>query len=235
MKENKTENLVWIIFAGIGGVFFIIGIFIMVGIFSNYANAVDTKGTITEIRSYGSSDDRSHDVYVSYVVDGKEYVSELNAYSSTYYKGKEIKIYYDKNNPNKIGVKSMDLIFLIFPGIGLIFLIIGGSGIIININKKKAEKKLRETGQLIYADYSETTLNGSYQVNGRPPYNIICEWNDPVSNQKYIFRSKNLWLNPDKLIQEKNIRQFPVYIDRSNMKKYVVDTDILTNNIIDLR
>ena len=88
---------------------------------------------------------------------------------------------------------------------------------------------------MIYADYSETTLNGSYQVNGRSPYNIICEWNDPVSNQKYIFRSKNLWLNPDKLIQEKNIRQFPVYIDRSNMKKYVVDTDILTNNIIDLR
>ena len=223
MKENKVVNLIWIIFTGVGGLFFIIGIFIMIGIFSNYTNAVDTKGTITEIRSYGSSDDRSHDVYVSYVVDGEEYVSELNFYSSTYYEGKEIKIYYDKNNP------------LIFPGLGLIFLIIGGSGIIININKKKTEKRLKETGQLIYADYSETTLNGAYQVNGRSPYNVICEWNDPVSNQKYIFRSKNLWLNPDKIIQEKNIRQFPVYIDRNNMKKYVVDTDILTNNIIDLR
>ena len=124
MKENKLENLIWIIFASIGAIFVIIGLVVFGNIF-NYANKVDTVGTITEISSYRNTNhNRNHEVYVSYTVEGKEYESILNSYSSSFYEGKEIKIYYDKDNPSKIGVKSLDLLFLIFPGIGLIFLII---------------------------------------------------------------------------------------------------------------
>lgn len=61
-------------------------------------------------------------MYVSYNVDGRTYESELSGYSSSFYKGKEINIYYDKSNPTKIGMRSLDLLFLMFPGFGLIFL-----------------------------------------------------------------------------------------------------------------
>ena len=143
MKENKLENLIWIIFASIGAIFVIIGLVVFGNIF-NYANKVDTVGTITEISSYRNTNhNRNHEVYVSYTIEGKEYESILNSYSSSFYEGKEIKIYYDKDNPNKIGVKSLDLLFLIFPGIGLIFLIIGGTGILVKINKRRLEKRLK--------------------------------------------------------------------------------------------
>ena len=205
MKENKLENLIWIIFASIGAIFVIIGLVVFGNIF-NYANKVDTVGTITEISSYRNTNhNRNHEVYVSYTVEGKEYESILNSYSSSFYEGKEIKIYYDKDNPSKIGVKSLDLLFLIFPGIGLIFLIIGGTGILVKINKRKLEKRLKENGELIYANYVETVLNTSYRVNGKCPYNIICEWNNPLDNNKYIFKSKNIWINPENIIKEKNI------------------------------
>lgn len=234
MKENKLENLIWIIFASIGAIFVIIGLVVFGNIF-NYANKVDTVGTITEISSYRNTNhNRNHEVYVSYTVEGKEYESILNSYSSSFYEGKEIKIYYDKDNPSKIGVKSLDLLFLIFPGIGLIFLIIGGTGILVKINKRKLEKRLKENGELIYANYVETVLNTSYRVNGKCPYNIICEWNNPLDNNKYIFKSKNIWINPENIIEEKNIKQFPVYID-NNKKKYTIDIESLTKNIVDLR
>ena len=230
MKENKIENLIWTIFASIGAIFVIIGLAVFGSIF-NYENKVDTVGTITGISSYysGTNHNRNHEVYVSYTVDGKEYESRLNSYSSSFYEGKEIKIYYDKDNPNKIGVKSLDLLCLIFPGIGLIFFIIGGTGILVKINKRKSEKKLKENGELIYANYVETVLNTSYRVNGKCPYNIICEWNNTLDSKKYIFKSKNIW------IKEKDIKQFPVYIDNNNKKKYAIDVDILTENIVDLR
>lgn len=236
MKENKLENLVWIIFASMGVIFFIIGLIAIKSIF-NYENKVDTVGTITEISSYysNSKHDRNYEVYVSYTVEGKKYESRLNTYSSSFYKGKEIDIYYDKDNPNKIGVKSLDLVFLIFPGIGLIFLIIGGTGISVKISKRKQEKRLKENGKLIYANYIETILNTSYRANGKCPYNIICEWNNTLDNKKYIFKSKNIWINPEHIIEEKNIKQFPVYIDNNNKKKYVIDIDNLTENIVDLR
>ena len=234
MKENKLENLIWIIFVSIGAIFLIIGLVIF-GNISNYENKVDTIGTITKISSHESAnDDIDYEVYVSYTIEGKEYESKLNSYASNFYEGKEIKIYYDKDNPNEIGMKSLDLIFLIFPLIGLIFLITGAIGILVKINKRKLEKRLKESGELIYADYSETVLNTSYHVNERHPYYIICEWNNPLDNKKYIFKSKNIWINPEKIIKERNIKQFPVYVD-NNKKKYVIDIDILTENIVDLR
>ena len=173
MKENKYENLTWIIFAIMGAIFVIIGLIACKNVY-NYENKVDTVGTIAEISAYLNSDnEKKYKVYVSYNVEGEKYESILNGYSDSFYEGKEIKIYYDKDDPSKIGMKSMDLLILIFPGIGLIFFIIGGTGIFAKINKKKLEKNLKENGELIYANYVETILNTSYQVNGKSPYNVI--------------------------------------------------------------
>lgn len=234
MKYNKLENQTWILFASFGMIFFIIGIIICINIF-NYENKVETTGTITSILSYKKSNgDINHEVYVNYNVNGKNYKSKLNFYSSSFYNGKEIKIYYDKYEPNKIGSKEADLTFLMFPGMGLIFAIIGGTGIMVKINKRKLEKNLRENGKKIYADYVETILNTSYSVNRKHPYNVICEWNDPEDNKKYIFKSENIWINPEKIIKEKIIKAFPVYIDEKNKNQYIIDVDILTENVIDL-
>lgn len=173
MKQNILENLIWIIFTVIGIVFVLIGGIICLNIF-NYENKIETVGIITQISSYRDSDgDINYEVYVSYNVNGKEYESRLNSYSSSFYEGKEINIYYDKDNPNNIGVKSLDLLFLIFPGLGLIFIILGGAGIAVKVRKNKLEKRLKENGETIYADYVETAINTVYSVNGRHPYNII--------------------------------------------------------------
>lgn len=148
MKERKLENLIWIIFAGIGAIFVVIG-FVMFDSIFTYTNKVDTVGTITEISPYRNTNhDRDYKVYVSYTVEGKEYESVLGGYSSGFYEGKEIEIYYDKDNPNKIGAKSLDLLFLIFPGIGMIFLVIGGIGILVKIAKRRSEKRLKESSSL---------------------------------------------------------------------------------------
>ncbi len=228
MKDNKKETLMWTIFAIIGAIFVAVGLILFESVF-NSANKVETTGIITRISLSGSSENESYKVYVSYVVKGDEYESILNGYSSSFYEGKEVEIYYDKDNPNKIGMKSLDLLILIVPGIGLIFLIIGGTGILLKVSKKKLENRLKKDGKLIYADYDETIINTSYSINGRHPYKIICEWINPVDNEEYMFKSRNIWINPEDIIKERNIKQFPVYIDKNNKKKYVVDIDILEN------
>lgn len=227
MSGNKVENLAWIIFTIVGTVFVAIGIILFGSVF-DYTNKIETTGIITRISLSGSSENDSNKVYVSYVAEGNEYESTLSGYSSSFYEGKEIEIYYDKDNPNKIGMKSLDLLFLIFPGLGLISLIIGVTGISAKARGKKSERRLKENGELIYADYVETIINTSYSVNGRYPYKIICEWTNPVDSEEYMFKSKNIWTNPEDIIEEKNIKQFPVYIDKNNKKKYLVDIDILT-------
>ena len=234
MKGNKVENLIWIIFFGIGLIFVIIGIVICANIF-NYKNKVETTGIITEIGSYRDLyGQRENSVYVEYTVDGRVYESALNGYSSNFYEGKEIEIYYDINNPSKIGVKSIDLVFLIFPGIGSIFLVIGGVGIIIKGRRKALEKKLMSYGDKVFAKIIDVCNNTRYTVNGRHPYVIICQWNNEIDGKEYIFKSGNLWFDPTFAIEQKNIDTLPVYIDMKNKKKYVIDISILADEVVDL-
>lgn len=236
MKKNNSEKLIWVSFFVAGLIFFLIGAFLSTEIF-NYENKIDTTGIITDIESYRDIDgDVDYDVYVSYNVDGREYESKLNSYSATFYKGKEVNIYYNKEDPNKIGMKSMDFLFLIFPGIGLAFMIGGGFNLLSKNNQKKLGKKLKETGELVYANYVKTRKNTSYAVNGVHPYNIVCEWNNPQDNKKYTFKSENIWDDPQRIIEEKNIKTVPVYINPENKKQYFMDLDyIFDEDTLDIR
>ena len=234
MKKNKYENFIWTVFFCIGLFIVILGLIIFFVVF-NIPNKVETKGTITKIYSSINHEGKNkQEVYISYTVDGKEYESKFNGYSSTFYEGKEINIYYDQKNPSRIGIPSLNLLFLIFPCVGLIFLIIGGVGLFINIRRNIIIKKLKENGKLVYANYVESVLNTFLDINGRHPYNVICEWNNPEDNKKYIFKSPNLWLNPEILITDKKITSTPVYINLKNIKQYYVDITSLTEDVVDL-
>ena len=84
MKENKTENLLWIIFTIIGGIFVVIGLIIVGNVF-NYENKESTVGIITEVSTYrGNNDDRNYRVYVSYNVDGRTYESGQERIETTF-------------------------------------------------------------------------------------------------------------------------------------------------------
>lgn len=234
MKHNIIEKVIFSIFFTIGIVIFTIGVVVCINVF-DYSDKIETFGTISQINTHHSNGNTIHEVYVKYEVDGTQYESKLNGYSSNFYEGKNIKMYYDKNNPEIISTKSLNLLFLMFPGFGLIFGSIGGIGLFVIIKKKRLEQKLRLTGRKVFATYIRTSLNTSYSVNGRHPYNVICEWENPKDNKKYIFKSKNIWVNPESYSEDEILTHVPVYIDDiDNIKNYVVDVDNITSNIVDL-
>ena len=183
----KSVKMIWMFFAIFGLIFLGIGGAFVIPNLLNNENKVETVGTISEIARHRDSDgDTSYDVYVVYEVDGKEIESELNGYMSGYHEGKEIEIYYDKNNPRKIGTRGLDIVMLLFPGMGLLFFLIGACGFAGCIKKDRMKKRLRDTGEIIYATYSELVYNRNYSVNGRHPYYITCEWENPMDNKRYL-------------------------------------------------
>lgn len=236
MKINKAEYMLWIIFSLAGVVFLIVGATLIFANNSDVEDRVFVTGVITEISSYRDNDgERKQNVYVSYDVDGRRYESKLNAYSSSFKEGKEIEIYYDRNNPTKIGTNVTDILLFVFPAMGLLLVVIGGTGIYKKIKKKQDNRKLKETGERIFANYLEVSTNTSYVVNGRYPYNIICKWTNPEDQEEYIFKSENIWDDPSSIIEEKNIKTFAIYLDPTNKKKYVMDIDEILNETVDIR
>ena len=55
-----------------------------------------------------------------------------------------------------------------------------------------------------------------------------------MDDKKYIFKSDNMWNDPERIILEKNIQTFPVYINSEKINEYVVDIEEITEDIVDL-
>lgn len=225
MFKKHADSIMFTIFFIIGIFLFPFGIYVSINTF-NYDDKIETTATITDIISYENRDGEiSYEVYVEYFIDGQRYESELNGYLMTFSEGDKINIYYDINNPRVISTKSLDLLVLIVPFMGIIFVLIGALGIKKKIKQRRQDKYIEEHGELIYATYVETIVNYSYAVNDEHPYQIVCEWTDPTTNIQYTFKSKNLWRNPEIFINMNNIESFPVYVDKNDKQKYLMDTD----------
>ncbi len=231
IKKLDNLNFFFSIFLTVGIIFTFIGIAEFVSSHNEANNRVTTTATITDIIPYINNDNkRSYDVYVEYEVNKNKYNEKLGFYSSNYYIGKEIEIYYYKDNIRKIGTKAGDIMLaLIFSLIGIPFALIGAIGLLYGPAKKKKERKLQKTGIRINANYTETYLNTTVRINGLHPYKIICKGINPITNQECIFKSKNIYKNPEEIIAIKRITTFPVYIDAKNNKKYFVDISSISN------
>lgn len=86
---------------------------------------------------------------------------------------------------------------------GIVFGGIGIGMIFYKFHKADEKDRLLQTGEKIYANFRDVTLNYSYSVNRRNPYIIICTGKDDVTGEGRTFKSENLWDNPEYIIKEK--------------------------------
>lgn len=169
-----------------------------------------------------------------YVVDDQDYFKTFQGYASSLEPGAEAQIRYRSRDPQSVRCCTLDLAFAVFPILGVVFGGMGLTGLLVLRKGRNRAKKLRETGRRVMASFEETAMNFTVSVNGQHPYYIIVSWRDPGSGKTYLFRSESMWVNPDILIAQRDLRQFPVYLDPKNPKRYTVDTDALTRNVVDL-
>jgi hypothetical protein len=106
---------------------------------------------------------------------------------------------------------------------GVVFAGVGGGIIAFGRWSAQKEADLRQNGQLIEAEFQEVEQDGSIEVNGEHPYRIVAKWHDTSTNSLHVFRSANLWFDPTDYVRE----WIPVYIDRSNPKRYHMETSFL--------
>lgn len=223
MGKSKKTKLIYIFILMMGISSLVSGISACKDMF-NRDGMAEMFAVISDIETYSDSDGEKHyEVYVEYEVEGKRYESILDSYMAGYHVGKEVEIYYDVQNPEIIQSKDDDNFQMIGPIIGLLFILFAGYGLFGENIKNMRKKRLQEKGTRIQAKYVETVYDSETIVNGKSPYYIICEWENPADNKKYIFKSESLWTDPETRILQQNITSFPIYFNEKNMRKYVID------------
>ena len=85
-------------------------------------------------------------------------------------------------------------------------------------------EELKKNGTRVNAEFQSVELNTALKVNGRNPYQILAQWQNPTTTEIHIFNSDNLWFDPTDYIKSDVIE---VLVDMQNPKNYHVDTSFL--------
>ncbi len=207
------------------------------------SNSIKTLGSITGVDSHiskssrkssgsSSSSTKKTKMYTPIVTfddnKGNSHTIISSSSSSSYPNlNEEVDVYYNPNNPEDAKLGTFMNLWggaVIFSFLGGISLFFGILFFVITIRKQKKNKDLKQNGYPIEADFQNVSLNQSVSMNGKCPYNIISQWQDPQTSKLYIFESDDIWFDPTNYIQNNKVK---VLIDKNNPKKYMVDLSFL--------
>jgi len=109
----------------------------------------------------------------------------------------------------------------IFLGFGGVFSLLGTAFVVQDIRKNLKSKKLLESGNYIYASFTQASLVTNVRINGRNPYQAEFQYTDGLG-MIHMFYGRQMMTDPTPLLTGKQVR---VYVDPENYDNYYVDID----------
>jgi len=218
-------------------VFTVIGAGMLFGAYALYSStssfvdrAVETEGVVVDLILSRSSDSRAYyPVVVFQDSNGREVEFQSNSGSNpaSYSRGERISVLYETSAPESARINGFFSLWggaIIVGGLGLVFGLIGSGMILVGVVKGRSKSRLQKNGVEVPASFQSVERNTGLVVNGRSPFQVVCQWQHPQTGEVHIFRSDNIWFDPTDYIKHDTL---PVLVDESNLKKYWVDTSFL--------
>lgn len=217
--------------------FSIVGLGFLIGAAFSYKNTQDflsdaltAKGTVIELAHSTSSDSTTYKpVVVFKTKDGSlvEFTSSSGNNPPRYSKGEIVEVLYPEHMPKQARINGYFALWgmaTIIGAMGVIFFLIGFSIFLVGHLKTRKIEYLRNNGTKVNTKFQSVEANGALEVNGRNPYQIYTQWENPKTSELHLFKSENIWFDPTNHIDRDEII---VLIERNNPKKYYVDISFL--------
>jgi hypothetical protein len=229
MKIFKTVAIVFAL-VGIG---MLVGTFLLIKSTSAFMSAaIPTMGTVVQLvarQSSGSGSSTTYAPKVQFTTQAGariEFVSSASANPPSYASGEQVEVLYLQSAPEQARINGFFSIWgapLILGSLGFIFTLAGGGILSAGIAKGKRDAFLKSNGRAIAADVERVGENTSVTSNGRHPFCIYAQWQDPASSKIYSFQSDDIWFDPAKYVG----KQVKVMIDPNDPKRYYMDLEFL--------
>jgi hypothetical protein len=188
-----------------------------------------TQGTVIALRPQQSSDSTTYVPVVRFQLGPRsiEFDSRASSNPPSYQVGETVPVLYLPSNPYRAKIDSFFFLWggpVILASLGSFFFLIGGGFIATARLQKRTDNRLMQEGVPVQAEVQQIDLDKDISVNGRHPFRVVAQWQDPTTAQIHVFESHNVWFNPSKFIKHNQVR---VFMDRSNPKRYYVDLSFL--------
>lgn len=194
------------------------------------AEAVKAPGTVVELVESQANNGRSYRPVVQFSnQNGQRVTFESSSGSNppSYSKGQSVEVFYRPEAPQDAELNDFFSLWgppALSGTMGAVFFAIGGGFILTRTLRKRKNAFLEQHGRRIEATFQSVELNTSLTVNGRHPFRIVTQWQNPSTAELHIFHSDDIWFDPTDYIYSKSIA---VFIDDNNPKRYCVDLSFL--------
>ncbi len=218
-------------FSAIGGVLLALSLYLYGDSRSLLDEGVTAEGKVIKLlrsqSSDGGSSYRPLVVFIDETGRRVEIESRVGSNPPAYQVGERVEMLYRTGQSHEARIKGFVSLWLgtVITGvIGVLFFGVGLGILLYQRIKGARGEALRSYGRPIQARYEGVERNTRVRVNGRCPYVIVAQWQDPVSKAVHLFQSDNLWFNPEEYVHTKGVT---VYIDPKDPGKYHMDTSFL--------
>lgn len=227
---------------GIGLLFGLIGTALAVAAYWAYSHtqgfidqALSAQGTVIELSrsSSGSSTSGGSSTYRPVVVfqdhNGQrvEFIASVGSNPPSHRKGDRVEVLYRRADPQDAAIDSfLHLWFTasLLGGLGMLFFTIGASLSILPLLKRRSAERLRTSGKPIRTQLTQVSQNTRYRAGGRHPYQLVTQWQDPMTGRIRVFTSDNIWFDPSDYLPTDGIT---VFIQPGKPERYHVDLSFL--------
>ncbi|MFT6916477.1 MAG: hypothetical protein ACJAWL_002817 [Motiliproteus sp.] len=230
-------------------VFLVIGMLLLAGGLYSYtdtrnllSDAVLVEGVVVDlvqVRSTSSSnsgsismsrDSRTYAPVVEFVTETGRTLKHYSSNSSqpaSFFIGEKVGVYYDASAPGNAVINTFFALWgmaVIFAGIGATCFVVGFIMIASGIVKTRRVRFLKAKGMAINANIQSVEPNQALVVNGKSPFQICAQWQDPSTSALHIFKSENIWFNPTDYIESYAVT---VLIEKGRPGNYYMDISFL--------
>jgi hypothetical protein len=194
------------------------------------AQAERTTGTVVDLVWKQSSDSSNYKPEVEWTApDGSahRFISSVGSNPPSYQRGQTVEVFYQPGKPESAKLGGFFPLWggvLVCGLLGLVFSATGGGLIFSGVRKKRLREFLALQGVTVPTQFVEVIHRTGFKVNGRSPWRIISQWQDPATGLIHTFQSDDIWYDPTEHIGGSTIS---VSIDPHNPKRHDMDTSFL--------
>ncbi len=198
------------------------------------ADGVKVEGTVIDFETERSTTDgKTKTMYkpvVQYTTtEGQTltFTTSSSSSSPSYDRGEKVKVLYSKITPERARLDSfMENWFgpLILGFFGVIVTLLGWFLFFGGIRNRKVRKWLETNGTKVQTRFHAVEQNTSLKVNGKSPWRVCSQWQDPATQKVHLFYSDNIWYDPTEFCQRESL---DAVVNPQDPKQYFLDTSFL--------
>jgi hypothetical protein len=186
-------------------------------------------GVVVALAESCDSDGCTYRPIVEYTVDGqaRRIEGSVGSRPPAFSVGEAVQVMYPAGAPGDASIDSWSenwFLTALMLGMGTVFGGIGIPFLVLTVMRSRRAAWARELGTRVSTRFVEVR-QARIEVNGRTPWRIVSEWDNPRDGKRHRFESEMLWTDPSPHL--KAGQPIGVMVDLERPRHYWMDTGFL--------